>query len=433
MPRTSESMVRRLQSGGPLGDESRHLSNRRLRACLFTLLGVLFCRPGFAQSCDPILNWDVPDREYEFVDLSDYVNTAKDAPFWTKNYDALEPGSVVISLYGRIPFKIAKGKDDPKDIMVMLGGGDSVTIDFDAKAETIYFFGHTHANLPLDETHGKYVIRYEDGTERQIELDGRHASDGWNIDDHCCNYQQQPTTLAKTAWPAASGKPALIREFHWSNPEPEKLITEIDFVDYQQPAGTPNGERHPMLFAITYSDVMTGTEVELDQWRESHYYWLEEGVDVILSRKSSTCPLLTLYNEEKRFVVMAHASQSTDAKGSVKVMVGKANKAGVRTEELEAVIAGGVKSNTPSPCECLRAALIRELEDLDIIVTDKGYTPKGGETEAWAGFYVDEFFYCDREEAEEAELPDKTEISVKQKILPKSDYIECGTGDVIDR
>ena len=187
-----------------------------------------------------------PLPEYESVDLGPYVD-ANDSNF-TKKYTRLPRGTEIPSLASSVPFKVF---ENGNKFFILLSNGESKTISFNDYTRRIYFFGHVHAWLPVNILHGKYVIRYVDGTSVDVILDGRRNEPTWNIDDHCCNYSTEPTARAPVAWRDAgqAPKPSLIREFRWDNPTPDKKILNIQFADFDQ---VNQAERHPMLFAITY-------------------------------------------------------------------------------------------------------------------------------------------------------------------------------------
>jgi hypothetical protein len=133
-----------------------------------------------------------------------------------------------------VPFEIAKGA---KSVVVLRNPGrpgaadfpTEVTIPIGSKAEGFYFL-HSSAYTPTNDTVGIYQIQYADGSTLDVPLTGGINIHDWSGESP--GFAREKTTRSNVAWTGSNEIFPIISVFRmlWVNPKPQTAVKAIRFV-----------------------------------------------------------------------------------------------------------------------------------------------------------------------------------------------------------
>ena len=158
-----------------------------------------------------------------------------------------------------VPFDIVDpGANNGRSCIVLKGQGrpnapETVEVPLGLTCDTLYFAHACAWAGPKGRVVGRYLMRYADGQETQVELrNGAEIVDWWHPYD---------TKQSGVAWEGANAESESIglNVFPWTNPRPETQITSVTFAS--------SSGAVPILVAITAADgppVLTERPVRLE-------------------------------------------------------------------------------------------------------------------------------------------------------------------------
>jgi len=199
-----------------------------------------------------------PKGKLSYVDFPPKANLKL-----TGDFDSLKRGNNLADLpqgeqtFGGVKFKIGEG---------LIHLGQRRRPDLPTKIEGIpvsrtltklYVLQGVQWGFAADGTQiAEYRVRYEDGTQQTIPVVmGQDLRDWWNNDGSKAVTRGKVVWVGQNAATRADGRSLRLYLTAWNNPQPDKKVVRIDFVE------SPTGNAGPFCVAIT-SEAVHGPETD---------------------------------------------------------------------------------------------------------------------------------------------------------------------------